>query len=196
MSSTPNFHCWGFVIDTDSYAGNFERELCAHICGHIGECGVGSDYVEDGTEEIFHNVIQVPDEHGCHRPCSIYPNPRYKNNGMGFAYQDGQEAMALEKLKESYLEQAEHSYKVYADKTYGQKEKDRWTKMANEAVSVPEYDCYNSVVIYFEDEPTEQQVEIMKQRAMTFEPGEFTGKFNIEGFRVVEFIQTAKSKKV
>jgi hypothetical protein len=196
MSSVPNFHCWGFVIDTDQYAGSFERELCAHITGHVGECGVGEDFVEDGVAELFNNVVEVPDEHGCRRPCAIYPNPKYKNNGMGFAYQDGQENVALQKLKESYLKQAEHSYQVYADKACAKKEKDRWTKMANDVITVPAYDCYNSVVIYLESEPTIEQIDIMKQRAMTFELGEFVGKFNIEGFRVVEFTQTSKSKKV
>ncbi|KKK83825.1 hypothetical protein LCGC14_2789530, partial [marine sediment metagenome] len=32
---------WIFIIDTDSYAGNFEREMCAYITGRVGECGVG-----------------------------------------------------------------------------------------------------------------------------------------------------------
>lgn len=196
MSSVPSFHCWGFVIDTDKYAGNFERELCAHITGHIGECGVGEDFIEEGVAEFFENIVEVPDEHSCRRPCSIFPNPRYKNNGMGFAYLDGQEDIALQKLKESYLEQAERSYNVYADKAYGQKEKDRWTKMANDISTVPAYDCYNSVVIYFIEEPDDEQIEIMKQRAATFKPTGYVGSFNIEGFRVVEFIQTTNSRKV
>lgn len=196
MSSVPSFHCWGFVIDTDSYAGNFERELCAHITGHIGECEVGQDFVEDGIAELFNNIVEVPDEHDCRRPCSIYPNPRYKNNGMGFGYLDGQEDIALQKLKQSYLEYGEKVYAGYADKAYAQKEKDRWTQKANDTTTAPAYDCYNSVVIFFESEPTTEQIEIMKQRATTFKPTEFVGSFNIEGFRVVEFIQTTKSRKV
>ena len=84
---------WAFVIDTDSCAGNFERDMCAFMTGIIGECGVGDDMLplfnecltqygwkENPFEDI---VIQVPDEHGCFRPTSIYPNPRWSNNGMG-----------------------------------------------------------------------------------------------------------------
>ena len=41
-----------FVIDTKQYAGNFEREMCAHITGHIGECEVGRDMVQEGIAEI------------------------------------------------------------------------------------------------------------------------------------------------
>ena len=44
MSAYPNFDCWGFIIDTDQYAGNFERELCAWTTGQIGECEVGKEY--------------------------------------------------------------------------------------------------------------------------------------------------------
>lgn len=31
------------VADTNQYAGNFERELCAYITGQYGECSVGAD---------------------------------------------------------------------------------------------------------------------------------------------------------
>ena len=38
---------YGFIVDTDSYAGNFEREMCAYMTGHIGECSVGEEYASD-----------------------------------------------------------------------------------------------------------------------------------------------------
>jgi len=74
MSTIPNFNCYGLVIDTDQYAGNFEREMCAFLTGHTGDCGVGDNYItEDLDDDLFGNVISVPDEHGCYRPVSIYP---------------------------------------------------------------------------------------------------------------------------
>ncbi|MDP3917411.1 MAG: hypothetical protein Q8Q42_03955 [Nanoarchaeota archaeon] len=79
-----------FVIDTDSYAGNFEREMCAYVTGQIGDCGVGEETAEAVKQEIPDTVAQledlvelVPDEHGCARPVSIFPNPRYGNDGHG-----------------------------------------------------------------------------------------------------------------
>jgi len=79
-----------FIIDIDTYAGNFERELCAYITGQIGECGVGKEQAKLASQEILDIVAQledlverVPDEHGCHRPVSIFPNPRYGNDGNG-----------------------------------------------------------------------------------------------------------------
>lgn len=87
-----------FVVDTDSYAGNFERDMCAHITGQIGECGVGAEYrtdIEDLKEDHYdfdlekicswleNHVIQVPDDHACYRPCTIWPTPGRTNNGNG-----------------------------------------------------------------------------------------------------------------
>jgi hypothetical protein len=79
-----------FIIDTNKYAGNFEREMCAYITGQIGECEVGDEQAELAKKEIPEEVAQleelvesIPDEHGCARPVAIFPNPRYGNNGYG-----------------------------------------------------------------------------------------------------------------
>ena len=79
-----------FIIDTDTYAGDFERAMCAYVTGQIGDCGVGEENAELAKQEIpeviaqLENLIeQVPDEHGCRRPVSIFPNPRYGNDGHG-----------------------------------------------------------------------------------------------------------------
>jgi len=67
-----------FVIDTNRYAGNFEREMCAYMTGQIGDCEVGDKLAKVAEREIpeeteqFEDIIeQVPDEHGCYRPASI-----------------------------------------------------------------------------------------------------------------------------
>ena len=71
-----------FVIDTDSYSGNFERELCAYITGQTGECGVGIELATTAEEELGHDFLKFdgmvcsePDENGCRRPVKIYPSP-------------------------------------------------------------------------------------------------------------------------
>ena len=30
---------WYFVVDTEEYAGNFERELCGFVCGQYDDYG-------------------------------------------------------------------------------------------------------------------------------------------------------------
>jgi len=81
-----------FVIDTDSYSGNFERQLCAYCTGQIGECGIGNKQAEIWNEEVgikigtdpFIDIIQQKsDEHGVFRPVEIYPTPGFRNNGFG-----------------------------------------------------------------------------------------------------------------
>jgi len=63
---------YGFLVKTDKYAGNFEREMCAYMTGCIGECQVGKEYRDyDFTEKHFPNILHVADEHGCHRPVSM-----------------------------------------------------------------------------------------------------------------------------
>ena len=79
-----------FIIDTDTYAGNFEREICAYITGQIGECGVGEENAKLARQQIplitaqLEDLVEmVPDKYGCARPVAIFPNPRYGNDGHG-----------------------------------------------------------------------------------------------------------------
>mgnify|MGYP006282699499 CR=1 FL=1 len=74
---------WLFIIDTDNYAGNFERQLCAYCTGMVGDCGVGDDYAalwydeEDPEDEDFFYEISwlCPDDHGCRRPVTMCDGP-------------------------------------------------------------------------------------------------------------------------
>lgn len=71
------------VIDTDSYAGNFERDLCAYVTGQYGECEVGKDLADNFSKDIEHiewwekNIVQrsdPPPACSCERPVKIYKN--------------------------------------------------------------------------------------------------------------------------
>lgn len=93
-----------FVIDTDEYAGNFERQMTAYITGCVGACGVGEDIAEDALKELGHTssdwadgiIIQVPDDHGCWRPCSIFPTPGWVNDGKGGHFRKGEKDLETE----------------------------------------------------------------------------------------------------
>lgn len=72
-----------FIIKTDQYAGNFERELCAYCTGVVGDCGVGEeernkfidDYSEEKADEMWELLEQRFDDNGCARPVSVgFPN--------------------------------------------------------------------------------------------------------------------------
>lgn len=92
---------WAIVIDTDKYAGNFEREMCAFCTGCTGECGVGEEtsamfYADLCIDEDdydnplrFDNIIsQQPDDHGCCRPVSITPGPDGKYNSLAIFFEE------------------------------------------------------------------------------------------------------------
>lgn len=82
------------VIDTTSYAGNFERELCAYATGQYGECGVGAEIADAAGQEIAAidwwaaHIVHEPDQNDTLRPVTIWPTPGWFNNGCGEHYLD------------------------------------------------------------------------------------------------------------
>ena len=80
-----------FVIDTDSYAGNFERSMCAYLTGRVGECGVGGDEAElfnketgvDKYDDRYWYVNSQMGDDGCRRPCEMMVNGDSKYHSVG-----------------------------------------------------------------------------------------------------------------
>ena len=131
-----------FIIDTDSYAGNFERQMCAYITGQLGECGVGQNYSNKFFEEVEdfdfgESISNIPDDKGCSRPVSIYE-------------------------------------------------------------SSPSRCDYHSLVIFFNEEPTKRQVEVLKERAIKFsllgasDFDKWKKPFKIIGFRILKRVVSLK----
>ena len=61
------------VIDTDSYAGNFERQITAYCTGVVGDCGKGEEerkiFLAESEEEFD---LEFRNEDGRGRPCKIW----------------------------------------------------------------------------------------------------------------------------
>ncbi|MBS3089663.1 hypothetical protein J4461_02150 [Candidatus Pacearchaeota archaeon] len=204
MQGQPDYYL--FVIDTDKYAGNFEREMCAYITGQIGECEVGKENAKLARQEIPDVVARldelidsVPDENGCHRPVSIFPTPGWFNNGMGGHFRDGQEEKALAHYKQEtkkYYEKAPESYaenlreKVRVE---GQQKIDE----ANALTVVQKYPAYMSIAIYFHSIPDRDLIDVIKQRARDIAAQGvglrlFESQVRIDGFRFLEQYTTYK----
>ncbi len=78
MSYTDYERCVPFalIIETDSYAGNFEREMHAWVTGHEGEsygysaCAMGEIARKEIPEQIYHGIADqvtwLPGDHGDH----------------------------------------------------------------------------------------------------------------------------------
>jgi hypothetical protein len=130
---------FAFIVDTDQYAGNFEREMTAFLTGRIGDCEVGEELIEE-LPISFDNVLDVADDHGCYRPTSCWQSP---------------------------------------------------DSVAN-----------NSVAIFFETRPTQEQIDFMKERVKSFDEARMAQFLkdvkiiNILGFRLIEFHSTTKEEKV
>ena len=204
-----------FIVDTDTYAGNFEREMCAHITGQVGECDVGQDIAKKAKDNIpldkldlfEEHIMQEPDEHGCHRPCKIYPTPGYHNHGLGFEFVDGEEDKAIEAYAEHCLEESKINY--YKDKSANESHKQEWLDKSNNAANeYGHYPSYQSVAIGFYDELESDIIKLMKLRAQEFAElcrnkqavktgcRSEVGGFNIEGFRLVTECTTTKEKSI
>ncbi len=188
-----------FIVDTNKYSGNFERQMTAYVTGRIGECMVGepearifyqemglkdgkdkkfSDYEQGDWRGIslecsyedfdnpFQFVINLGDEHGCHRPTTLYPTPGWFSIG-GDCFRDGEEEKALEARNKKNAEAKDSPLRKYG---------------AN-----------NSVAIFMDREPTTEEITILKERAYKFaefcktHPNEFEQReISIEGFRIVK----------
>ncbi len=162
---------FAFVVDTEQYAGNFERQLCAYSTGIVGECTIGSEEASQFAEEnpgpnpFEEKILQPPDEHGCRRPVEIWSTPGWFNNGMGGHFRLGENGTeAQEHYKEECLAQSRK--KSYAAEESNQQHKQEWEEKAQRPFT--EHPAFQSVAIFFGEEPTADMIEILKKRSRAF----------------------------
>jgi len=189
---------FAFAIDTDHYAGNFERETCGAVTARVGECGVGSKEADTARLELSEStegrrflrwcedhVVSVADDNRCARPCSIFPTPGWLNDGHGNAYrteESGSEAIAARygATVRAYFEPlAEEADQRAAEETAkgNASEAKAWRREARGhrktiAASVKRgpgrFPSYQSVAIWLDCKPPAWVVEVMKARAKAF----------------------------
>jgi len=200
-----------FVIDTDQYAGNFEREMTAYMTGQYGDCGVGAELISEIesaglSADYFEDLIDTrPDEHGCYRPCKIWQTPGWFNDGLGGHFREGDEEIAKKRHRAECLKKANDPVGVHPNDV--ERNKKRWLEAADE---FKKYPAYNSVAIFMTREPTEEEVRVLKQRAHDWtnyvqtkqacsaeSPGTycFLKYGNIEGFRLIREETTQEQVK-
>jgi hypothetical protein len=211
---------WIFIIDTDSYAGNFERDMCAYVTGIVGECEVGDEFAAlydkevntDGLESVFLDYLeQRADEHGCHRPTSLWPTKGWLSVGNDGAVRE--EDWNQEEADKAWQEGQAEIYRGYRKQMemavvgqhgWTQESKDKELARREEAIAkalqekAPKSAPNNSVAIFFEKKPTVSMVTFMKDRAYKFAAAkrkiaedenisyEKNFKLTIHGFRLVK----------
>jgi hypothetical protein len=178
-------------FDTDKYAGNFERETTAYATGVLGDCQVGdeqstqffaeTDGVADSIlDEIENSVLQVPDEHGCYRPCAIQPTPGWVNDGLGTHYRQSSDVPPTEEQIEKYrkndrdyhlphLKNArEYTAKGIANWTPEglEREEERFKEIETKVPSW--FPAYNSVGIYLDKPLSDETLKFVVARAKAY----------------------------
>lgn len=184
-----------FVIDTDLYAGNFEREMCAYITGCIGECEVGEEFAQLYLQETgekrsqFEDLTeQRPDDNGCRRPTSIYQTKGWLFDGDDGAVPetefDQETANEKYRLHTASYEQDQLARVEKIDVNNKEYQRVGWTEESkskeidrlkkeivrclSEKTVCPRRNPYNSVAIFFENTPSDAHIAIMKERAGKF----------------------------
>lgn len=145
--TVPHLSKWMFVIDTDSYAGNFERHMAGYVVGGI------SDGHGDKESEVFDR--EVPKEIA-EDIQAIIDYPLLEHDGIGYT--------------------------------------------ANNAIceTPGEGGKYQSVAIFFEERPTQDQLSFMMERAKKYmaapkaKDSIASKPDNLVGFRL---IKTAVSRR-
>ncbi len=99
-----------FIIHTDQYAGNFERELCAYCTGVVGRCEVGdkerdkfiADYGKEKSYDMEELLEQRSDDNGCLRPVSMCSpgNNSPGNNSLEIYFYDRPTQEIIDIIKE------------------------------------------------------------------------------------------------
>ncbi len=80
-----------FVVDTNQYAGNFERDLCAYVTGYVDSLsGVGQEEADlakkeapDYVRRLEGLLKEVSYDEGFLSAVHIFSHPRYGNDGPG-----------------------------------------------------------------------------------------------------------------
>lgn len=162
-----------FVVDTASYAGSFEREMCAFVTGQIGECGVGREVADQANDGLLpeaqrwfgDHVVSMPDDHGCCRPVTIFSTPGRWSDGMGNEYPD-----AVKPTDAEVVERYETAQK----------------RRGGHGKGPGRFPAYDSVAIFLNDKPPAWVADLMRQRAECYAADPF-GRIEMPAFAVTGF---------
>jgi hypothetical protein len=180
-----------FVIDTDTYSGNFERPIFSFITGMSESCGerayatyeaeaarkalkIKGEYAAGPLDELVEERIRDPGDDGYHRSyVSITVTP-------GF-----------------YNVHGEHFPAAYSGK-FKKQSNCSDCKEGKPAEQHRKWPAYQSVAIFLRRRPTDEEIKLIKTRALAYKDfprqHEWDARPNIIGFRLVVSTTTHESE--
>lgn len=168
-------YVWLFVVDTNQYAGNFEREMGAYLTGRVwkyfsGAAKTLAELYKQETGDLharqFVTILGRHKSDGEHWPnyTDSWETPGWFNNGVGGHFRDGQEAEALEHHRKYYLKEARSVDHLHPN----DQERTRQDWLARSKEPLFKWPAGMSVAIAFTERPTDEQIKILEERVMNF----------------------------
>jgi len=179
-----------FVIDTDTYAGAFDRQMTALCTGCIDASGRGEDEERDyhetfGGDDLFDDgLLEVIDEDGYPRICSMYENPAWFNDGYGHHYRVDDHPTEAGMVR-TRLERALSIARESRDPNLLERKIAVIEAEHAGMIVVPHWPAYLSLAIHLDALPTREQEQRIHQRAIAYAA---RNHINIEGFRLLRVI--------
>ena len=189
---------WTFIIDTEQYAGNFERQMAAWITGVIGGCGVGEEAARQarkvlpGTVQTWvgKHLWQAGDSDDSYkRFVSTMPTPGWFNDGYGNHWKDNADP---KEVNAAYWKAAQFHFRCEVAALKGKMKDRARAQMAAAKKRGPiKHSAYLSVGILFNTKPCQAILDVMRDQALSFNQVAnrdkwLTGLVAITGIRLVE----------
>lgn len=195
------------IVDTESYAGNFERPAVAYATGQIGDCTVGEEEAQLAREELSteewafwaEHLIQMPNDQGVRRPVKIVPTPGWFNPGMGDFFLDTEEgrAAALIAYRQALRHDHENNRIQWATpEGHDQARQARLARIeeAERMTEVPRYPACLSLAVELDVAPSATQVQSLEARIRQYLsiPLWWRPAVTVTGSRVLRVTETAE----
>ncbi len=162
-----------FIIDTDHFAGDFDRQLCGYLTGVVGDCGIGTKAAELFRADTIKYAVDYDKYLGSFiepdtimRPVTITPTPGRFNNGLGGHFETGEEEKALKDYK-SRCQQLIDLPDMCRESTRLHTYLADWADEL-ESNDLKKWPAYESVAILFRKKPTSDMIRQKSTRTHRF----------------------------
>lgn len=204
---------WIVVVDTDSYAGKFERQLAGYATGVCDdERFHGREQAEEAAfaapsmvESLRAKSLAVQHHDFGMVTNTVRATPGRFNNGCGFTYTPGgpevtedARARAKKSMTEYHAAQDREMRRRLAEGDFESEGPGAWTKeacertLANHQASIDragrfvEYPAFESVAMFFDEPLTAEELAFVRSRAEEFAASPTPRILIPEPFRIVD----------